>query len=157
MGRGRLAGVAVLAVTGAAVGVLPALGADQSVDATVFNRFSQPTVTINVGETVTWHNRGGFHNVAFDDRGLRNEPSSSPWTATRTFTTPGTYTYHCEIHQSAGMVGTVVVQGTGASTPPPSTPPPSAGTPAPAPAPAPRRHQRHRHQKHVRRHHQRVA
>src|ERR1700712_5698501 len=83
--------------------------------------FTPATVTINVGDTVTWTNGGGFHDVNADDGSFGNSPGGS-WTFSHTFTPAGTFGYHCSIHGSAGsgMFGTVTVQG-GGNTPHPGT------------------------------------
>jgi plastocyanin len=96
----------------------PALAANQSVDATNSNTFSPASVTIDVNEKVTWTNRGGFHNVVFDDGSYTQpaEPTFSMWTVDRTFPTAGTFKYHCGFH-GTGMSGTVVVQGAGGPAP----------------------------------------
>lgn len=93
--------------------------------------YTPSSVTIQAGDSVTWVNDGGFHNVAADDHSFRcangcdgaggdGSPSSSAWTATRTFNQAGTFGYHCEVHGPNGMTGTVVVQA--------APPPPSPGT-----------------------------
>jgi plastocyanin len=77
--------------------------------------FRPGTVTINVGDTVVWTNRGGAHNVVADDGSFSSgSADGGDWAFSHTFTTPGTFDYHCEPHQFLGMVGTVVVQGAGA-------------------------------------------
>ncbi|MEA2273491.1 MAG: hypothetical protein QOI98_2199 [Solirubrobacteraceae bacterium] len=125
-------GIAALAACGgAALAVIPALGANQSVTANSNNTFTPKTVTIDVGETVSWHNNGGDHNVVFDDAGqgqrYRNgDPSVGPWNASHKFSTAGTFQYYCEVHRSSGMVGTVVVNG-GAGTTTPTQTTPTAG------------------------------
>jgi plastocyanin len=122
-----------------------ALGADQTVRAVSVptDRFEPATVTINQGDTVTWRNAGGAHNVSFVD-GSFTEPRpptslTSAWTVSRTFPMPGTSRYYCEVHGTA-MSGTVVVNA--AAAPPPGvTPegapgasPPASGGPAPTPS-----------------------
>jgi plastocyanin len=94
------------------------------------NRFAPASVTINQGDTVTWHNMSGTHNVQFNDGSyeMPANPSSSMWTVTRTFNTPGTFTYICRQHGTS-MSGSVTVQA--APPPPPGEPPP--GPPAPTP------------------------
>jgi plastocyanin len=83
--------------------------------------YTPSTVTIQAGDSVTWTNDGGFHNVRADDGSFRcangcdgaggtGEPSSDAWSATRTFNQAGTIGYHCEVHGSAIMHGTIVVQ-----------------------------------------------
>jgi len=67
------------------------------------------TVVIGVNNTVTWTNNDNIaHTVTADngvfDSGLLNQGQT--WTYT--FTTPGTYAYHCSIHP--WMKGTVVVK-----------------------------------------------
>ena len=106
----------------------PSLAADQSVHATSSSTFSPSTVTVNVGDSVTWTNDGGFHNVHFED-GKLDEPSSPAfsWASNpkRTFDTAGTFRYFCEQHGAAGgvgMSGTVVVQESGGPPPPGGTP-----------------------------------
>lgn len=105
-----------------ALATAPSLAADQSVRATSSSTFSPSTVTIDVGDTVTWSNDGGIHNVRFDDGSFEepSEPSFASWTASRRFTAPGTFRYFCEAHGQSGgrgMSGTVVVRG--AQEPPP--------------------------------------
>ena len=79
------------------------------------NKFTPVQTTINVGDTVQWGNEGGLHNVNADDGSFRNgDPSTAPWTYNKTFNTPGTFQYYCEIHGGqggVGMSGTIIVQG----------------------------------------------
>ena len=90
-------------------------GAVVTVDVSNFV-FTPQTVTIIEGDTVTWNNTAGFHNVASDTPGLftSGPPAFAPWTFSHTFTSAGTFPYHCDVHVLIGMVGTVIVQ------PPPS-------------------------------------
>ncbi len=109
----------------AVVLVVPASAADQSVTATPSDEFSPPAVEIDVGDTVTWNNGGGFHNVKFDDGSFEqpSSPSATPWTVQRTFDTPGTFRYYCEEHGGpggAGMAGTVSVRDPSGTAPPPA-------------------------------------
>ena len=106
-----------------AVAAAPSLAADQTVTANPNNTFSPATVTIDVGDTVTWNNGGGFHNVKFDDGSFEqpSEPSFSAWTVRRTFNAAGQFRYFCEAHGGpggSGMSGSVVVQGTQQPPPP---------------------------------------
>jgi plastocyanin len=117
-----------------------ARGANQSVTATSSNTFSPASVTVNVGETVTWTNGGGTHNVKFDDEATARPPSpSTSWggTVSRTFNVAGPYTYHCEFHGSS-MSGTVTVLAS-PSPPPtnPAPPPPPGGGPSDPGTPSP--------------------
>jgi plastocyanin len=106
-------------MTVAAVGAMlivtsPVLAANQSVTATPSSQFSPQTVTVTQGDSVTWTNAGGLHNVAFDD-GSFTQPSpfsGAAWTVMRTFNTVGSFQYYCELHgfrNGIGMSGTVVV------------------------------------------------
>lgn len=91
-------------------------------------KFVPETVTIKPGDTVKWNmNKLAPHNVVFDaadipsgDKALAKNLSHdkllfSPGEAVEsTFpadTAPGTYTYYCQPHRGAGMVGKVVVEG----------------------------------------------
>ena len=102
----------------------PADAADQSVTATPGSEFSPESVTVDVGDTVTWNNGGGFHNVRFDDGSFEQpaEPDPSAWTVERTFDTPGTFGYYCELHGGpggVGMSGIVAVTDASGQVPPP--------------------------------------
>jgi plastocyanin len=90
-----------------------------TVDATSQNTFTPGNVAVGVGGTVTFTFGDVAHNVFFD-----NSPAGAPdaiagananMSATRTFTTAGTFEFDCHIHP--GMKGTVVVSNT-ASAPP---------------------------------------
>jgi LPXTG-motif cell wall-anchored protein len=74
-------------------------------------RFSPSSVTVGVGETVTWINNGSApegHNVAGD--GLGSPTLHDGQSYSHTFTSSGTFSYICSIHPF--MKGTVIVQGT---------------------------------------------
>ena len=100
--------------------------------------FNPQTVTIQPGDTVTFANLGGFHNVfadngAFrcargcdgDGRGGNGTPSGTAWQATVAFPNTGRFGYFCEPHGAPGqgMFGTVIVQQQA----PPPVPVPGAG------------------------------
>lgn len=97
----------------------PASAADQTVFARSNSIFDPGSVTVGIGDTVTWKNDGGIHNVSFDDGSYTQptQPNGTPWTVSRKFEAAGTFRYHCDFHGSA-MSGTVVVQG--AQQPPPA-------------------------------------
>jgi plastocyanin len=108
LGFGILVALAVLAA--------PAGAANQTVNATISNQFSPRDVTVNLSDSVTWNNTGGFHNVHFDDNSFVQPSSASfdSWSVSRTFTTAGTFRYYCDIHgapNGVGMSGTVTVNG----------------------------------------------
>jgi plastocyanin len=87
-------------------------------------RFSPETITVAQGDSVSWTNGGGFHDVTFEDGLFKQPPTPSAdiWTVSRTFDTSGTYLYYCSVHQSIGMIGSVVVNA--------ATSTGSSGTPA---------------------------
>ena len=99
--------------------------------------FTPANLTIAVGDTVTFTNAGGAsHNVHADDNSFRcaqgcdgdghggdGTPSAALWTSTVTFNQAGTFGYHCDVHVSMGMTGTITVQGA----PPPGNVPITAG------------------------------
>jgi plastocyanin len=66
-------------------------------------------LTVNVGDTVTWTNNDGTaHTVTANDGSFQSGTLQSGQSFSFTFTTPGTFDYHCEFH--ANMSGQVVVQ-----------------------------------------------
>ncbi|MBN1527481.1 MAG: hypothetical protein JW895_00350 [Thermoleophilaceae bacterium] len=133
MRRGPLPAVTAALLTGLGLAVLPAEAADQSVSATPGDTFSPATVTVAQGDTVTWSNAGGRHNVHFED-GSYDMPASastSSWTVERTFNTAGSFGYYCEVHEDDGMVGTINVVAAPATPPAPGGPAPPGGGPAP--------------------------
>jgi len=92
--------------------------------------FSPQTLTIDPGDSVTFINKGGTHNVVADDNSFRcargcdgdghggnGGASNSLWIASLTFNTPGKIGYFCEVHGAPGqgMFGTIIVRGTTAT------------------------------------------
>ena len=65
-----------------------------------------------IGTTITWHNGSGVaHTSTSDTPGLwdtGNIPAGS--SKTTTFTTAGTFNFHCIYHASMGMTGSITVQ-----------------------------------------------
>ncbi len=71
--------------------------------------FDPFTITVQVGTTVTWSNRDAVDHTVTSDTGLFDSgliPKDG--TYTHTFSSAGTFNYHCTIHTY--MTGTVVVQ-----------------------------------------------
>jgi len=90
-----------------------------TVNATSLDTFTPANVAIGVGGTVTFTFGDVAHNVFFD-----NAPAGAPdaipgananMSATRTFTTAGTFQFDCHIHP--GMKGTIVVSNTSSAPP----------------------------------------
>ena len=82
--------------------------------------FSPATLTIGAGDSITFTNLGGGHNVHADDNSFRcangcddsggnGAVSANSWTFTRTFNTAGTIGFHCDAHAGMGMTGSIVV------------------------------------------------
>ena len=92
--------------------------------------FAPTNTTIKVGDTVTWTNRDAFSHTATSDTGAWDTGVITAGASRSfTFTSAGTFAYHCTIHSF--MKGTVVVQAV--STPQPTPPPPSTPRPTAAP------------------------
>jgi len=69
--------------------------------------FTPATVTIKVGESVTWQNFSGQQHTTTSDQLDWDQPVDNGQSFTRTFPTAGVFPYHCKIHPA--MLGTVVV------------------------------------------------
>ncbi|MFM2078143.1 MAG: hypothetical protein RJA49_2033 [Actinomycetota bacterium] len=83
--------------------------------------FSPATLTVAQGTTVTWTNGGlARHTVAANDGSFHSPDVRSGQVYSQTFTTPGTFTYICDIHPD--MKGTIAVTGKGGTPPPPPAP-----------------------------------
>ncbi|TML64127.1 MAG: hypothetical protein E6G17_03585 [Actinobacteria bacterium] len=128
--------VALLSVVATPV---PARAVAQQVIAGDDLKFDPSALTINPGDTVTWKvvtqaNPPMHHTVTADDRSFDSGDLTSARPYSRTFTTPGTFTYQCSYHGVAyGMKGTVVVRGSPTTTvPSTTTTAPSTTTTAPS-------------------------
>ena len=107
----------------------------QAADVTISNfSFSPTPITITQGDTVTWHWAGPDtnHSVTSDASqadSFDSDPTHAPLstdhppgdTFDHQFNTPGTFTYHCQVHSS--MHGKVIVNAPGGGPPPDTTPP----------------------------------
>lgn len=84
------------------------------------NIFTPKDITIDVGQTVRWVNKGGDHNIngsqsTFPANPMsfgNGQPSTDLWSYDFTFTQTGFYNYQCDPHAAIGMRGTVTVKGT---------------------------------------------
>ena len=80
------------------------------------NFFSPAVLSISVGDTVTWTQVSGTHNVNGSTSIFPSNPVSfgngssagGTWTYSFVFTTAGTYTYQCDPH-AAMMIGSITV------------------------------------------------
>ena len=89
--------------------------------------FSPATLTVTVGDAVTWTNSDPIVHTATSTTGAFDSGDLAEGDSfTFTFTTPGTFDYLCTPHPT--MTGQVVVQ---AAAPAPTVAPPSAGGPVP--------------------------
>jgi len=85
-------------------------------------KFAPASITIHVGDTVTWTNDGPSAHTATANNGSFNTGVlQKGHSASHTFTTAGTFTYICSIHPF--MHGTVVVLANATSTTPRTTTP----------------------------------
>jgi len=132
-----LVAVAATGAAGAAGSGGAAASAAAQADVTIVGRdfsWTPADVTIETGDTVTWTNQQGFHNVVVGDERLNSPgfPEDDQWRVPpqKTFTTAGSYRYLCEVHGQ--MAGTITVTGGGGEPTPTPTP-----TPEPEPVPPP--------------------
>ena len=72
--------------------------------------FSPATLTIKVGDTITWTNQDSASHTVTSDSGteLNSATLVNTQTYSHTFNTAGTFPYHCSIHP--GMKATIIVQ-----------------------------------------------
>ena len=77
-------------------------------------QFDPSSLTISAGDTVKWvSNQLPPHNVVVEGHPELSHDQlafSSGDSFEATFDTPGTYTYYCQPHRGAGMVGTITVE-----------------------------------------------
>ena len=69
--------------------------------------FSPSTLTISIGETVTWTLTNGTHTVVSDEGLFTSGTLSIGGTFQHQFDTVGEFSYHCGIH--ASMTGSITV------------------------------------------------
>jgi plastocyanin len=77
-------------------------------------KFTPSCIKITAGDTVTWTNTGLPTHTVTNDSGAPETFDSGALGASgtfqHTFTAAETVKYHCTVHVSMGMVGTVIVQ-----------------------------------------------
>jgi plastocyanin len=120
----------------AGLAVSSAAAADAPVAISGF-AFNPASVTVSVGDSVTWTNNDGVgHTATADDASFTTGTIAAGGSGSATFATAGTFAYHCTIHPA--MTGTVIVQaaagggGTTATTPPTDAASPTRTTHGPA-------------------------
>ena len=93
------------------------------------NVFSPRSLTINAGDTVTFVNGGGFHNVVADHGEFTSgSATNDPFSFKQTFNTAGTFAYYCEVHGGPGGVGMSGTIKVNAVTAPPAVTPITGAT-----------------------------
>ncbi len=71
--------------------------------------FSPATITVKTGTTVTWTNRDAADHTVTSDTNLFNSGGlTRNATFSYTFTSRGSFPYHCSYHPS--MLGTIIVE-----------------------------------------------
>ncbi|HUO86566.1 MAG TPA: Calx-beta domain-containing protein [Thermoanaerobaculia bacterium] len=84
--------------------------------------FEPADLTVAVGDTVTWTNTEGTHNVLANDGSFTSGPvAGGAWTFSHVFSAAGDFRYFCQLHGNAtgfGMVGVVRVTGDDSETEP---------------------------------------
>ena len=104
--RIKPAAALVAAALWLAAGALPAV-AETQVSVKDY-AFAPAALDIKAGETVTWTNGDDSpHQLVAVDKSFRSPALDTGDRYSRTFATPGTYTYFCTLHPH--MVGTVTV------------------------------------------------
>ena len=118
----RIAGALAVAALFAAFAAGTALAADASVAISGFT-FTPSSITVGVGDTVTWTNGDGVgHTATADDASFDTGTIAGGGSDSVTFAAAGTFAYHCAIHPA--MTGTITVgaaAGGGAAASPPAT------------------------------------
>lgn len=94
------------------IALWPAAAAAEEHMVTVMDTiFTPDELDIQVGDTVTWTNTGGVHNVDADDGSFTSGPvSGDAWVFSQTFHEGGVVTYHCDNHPVL-MTGTINIEG----------------------------------------------
>lgn len=107
---GTTATTAGTGTTATTAGTGTTTGGAKTVQVIMSNRAYDPgTVTIKVGDTVTWVNQDApKHDVVADNGEFKSDLFDKGATFSFTFAKAGTYPYHCSIHP--GMTGTIIVQ-----------------------------------------------
>lgn len=149
----------LVAVLGAAAGVLPALASSETTPAIEavnegaapypeIHRWSPAQATVLAGGVVSFSNPGsevphGIEWVSGPDKpscssgvpvGTTEAASGVKWSGTCSFAQPGAYTFYCTVHH-AKMSGTITVQANGTTTVAPTPTTTTTATPLPTESP----------------------
>ncbi|MEZ0240100.1 MAG: cupredoxin domain-containing protein [Chloroflexota bacterium] len=86
--------------------------APTTIEATVRDySFGPEPIKAKVGDVITWTNAGpNEHTATLDDGSCGTDNLNTGDAGSLTFSAPGTYAYHCEIHPTR-MKGTIEVGG----------------------------------------------
>jgi len=134
----RISSLGILGVVAlvALFAIAPAVGAaPRAADAKTVSmkdlKFDPQTITINVGDTITWQNGDQTEHTATADDGSFNTDDVEAGATSKviTFNTAGTFAYYCKYHGGPGgkgMSGTIVVQAAAAAQPTAAAPQPTA-------------------------------
>jgi plastocyanin len=110
----------------------PAVTIHEGADPTTWG-YTPASLTVAVGQTVTWTNSGTFpHDASSTDGSWKTPLLNNGASASVTFSNPGTYAYICSPHP--WMQGTIVVTAAASPATSPTDVPPSP-TVVSAPAP----------------------
>jgi plastocyanin len=97
--------------------------------------FRPGAITVHVGDTVTWSNHDApTHTATADDGSFDTGKLPSGRSGSHTFTSAGTFSYHCSIHPSMHGTVTVLASVGSATAPAPSSAGSTAARSAAAPA-----------------------
>src|SRR5690348_12010708 len=86
-----------------------------SVSMTSSNTFDPASLTINKGDIVVWTNNSSTPHTSTSGSGCTTDglwdsgSIASGGTFSHTFSTGGSFPYHCTFHCSMGMVGTITI------------------------------------------------
>jgi plastocyanin len=119
--RRRIAAAAVVAAAlaiGAGLAVSPVLAATKSVSISGF-AFHPKSVTITVGDRITWTNNDAAAHTATSSGDFDTGTIASGASKSVTFGSAGTFSYICTIHPS--MTGIVLVRAAGSGGAAPNT------------------------------------
>jgi plastocyanin len=136
MSKRTLVALAIV-IAATAVGFLAAEALAQQtteVDAKDDNTFAPPTITVKVGDTITFRNVGkGLHTATASDKSFDTGNMTGGQSKAIKLTKAGKIPYVCIYHEALGMKGEITVEAAAGAQPAAASPSPSA-SPSPAAA-----------------------